>query len=403
MSKKKIYGLITAIFVIISIVLLCIVDRTNSINLSLVIEVIIILYLCRIMYGCILYIKEQYNKQKYSYKIIMNLGLIVFLFVNILRLTNLLIFNFGETSIDNIYSNTIESFSYFAVLILPFIAFLGVYSIITNLILIKKEGFSFQNILGIIFTIIIIFGALSGQTVYMFTQKLTLSAELSVIKIFIDLSINSIVTYFYCIVVATLYCNVIAGNHNPKYDKDFVIILGSQIRKDGTLPPLLKARVDRALKFYKDQKENVGKDIIFVTSGGQGKDENIPEGVAIKNYLVEQGIKEENIVIEDKSTTTKENLKFSKDKIDEVKKDGKIAFSTTNYHVFRSGVIANNQGIDCEGMGSKTKMYFYVNALIREFFANLITEKNKHLALIAIMNISLLTLVLIGYFCGFIK
>ena len=403
MSKKKVYGIVTAIFVIISIVLLVIVDRTNNINLSLVIETIIILYLAKIMYGCILYIKDQYNKQKYSYKIIMNLGLVVFLFVHILRLINLLIDNFGETDIVDIYNNTIESFSYFAMLILPFIAFLGVYSIITNIILIKKEGFSFQNVLGIIFTIVIIMGALSGQTVYMLTKHLTLNATSSALKIFIDLSINSIITYFYCIVVATLYCNILAGSHNPKYDKDFVIILGSQIRKDGTLPPLLKARVDRAIKFSKDQKQNANKDIIFVTSGGQGKDEIMAEGKAIRNYLVEQGINPENIVIEDKSTSTIENLRFSKEKIDEVNKDGKIAFSTTNYHVFRSGVIANNQGIDCEGMGSKTKMYFYVNALIREFFANLITERNKHLGLIVIINILLLALVLVGYFCGFIK
>jgi len=402
-NKKKLYGIVTALFVVISIVLLSIVDKTNNINLSLVIEVILILYLSKIMYGCILYIKAQYNKQKYSYKIIMNLGLVVFLFVNILRLINLLVYNFGKTKIEDIYTNTIESFSYFAMLILPFIAFLGVYSIITNIILIKKEGFSFQNLLGIIFTIVIVMGALSGQTVYMITKQMVVATNLNVIKIFIDLSINSVITYFYCIVVATLYCNVVAGSHNPKYDKDFVIVLGSQIRKDGTLTPLLKARVDRAITFYKNQKASGGKDVIFVTSGGQGKDEIMSEGLAIKNYLVEQGVNEKNIIVEDKSTSTKENLKFSKEKIDEVNKDAKIAFSTTNFHVFRSGVIANNQGIDCEGMGSKTKMYFYVNALIREFFANLITERNKHLTLITLINITLLVLVLIGYFCGFIK
>ena len=80
----------------------------------------------------------------------------------------------------------------------------------------------------------------------------------------------------------------------------------------------------------------------------------------------------------------------------------KISFSTTNYHVFRSGVIANEQGIDCEGMGSKTKWYFYTNALIREFIANLIQEKNKHIALLVIINISLLVLTLIGKYYNFI-
>ena len=65
--------------------------------------------------------------------------------------------------------------------------------------------------------------------------------------------------------------------------------------------------------------------------------------------------------------------------------------------MFRSGVIANNQGIDCEGIGSKTKWYFYTNALIREFFANILSEKEKHLGLIIIMNISIFALILTGY------
>ena len=95
-------------------------------------------------------------------------------------------------------------------------------------------------------------------------------------------------------------------------------------------------------------------------------------------------------------------MKYSKDKIDEINKEAKISFSTTNYHVFRSGVIANKQGIDVEGMGSKTKWYFYTNALIREFIANLVQERYSHLALITIINISLIVLIAIGKYYNFI-
>ena len=83
-------------------------------------------------------------------------------------------------------------------------------------------------------------------------------------------------------------------------------------------------------------------------------------------------------------------------------KDGNIIFSTTNYHVFRSGVIASNQGINCEGIGIKTKWYFYTNALIREFIATLFQEKKKHIALLILINISLLVLIYIGKYCGFL-
>ncbi len=127
------------------------------------------------------------------------------------------------------------------------------------------------------------------------------------------------------------------------------------------------------------------------------------EALAIKNYLMKNGIKESRILIEDKSTSTIENMKFSKEKINDAKKDAKISFSTTNYHVFRSGVIANEQGIDCEGMGSKTKWYFYTNALIREFIANLVQEKKSHIILIILINISLILLILIGRYYNFLS
>ena len=188
----------------------------------------------------------------------------------------------------------------------------------------------------------------------------------------------------------------------PNFDKDFVIILGSKINSNGTLTPLLKGRCDRAIEFGNKQYEMTKKKIVYVPSGGKGKDEVMAEAEAIKNYLIENGIDEKQILIEDQSTSTIENMRFSKNKIDDAKKDAKISFSTTNYHVFRSGVIANEQGIDVEGMGSKTKWYFYTNALIREFIANLVQERKSHIILLLLINISLLILIAIGKYYHFL-
>ena len=79
--------------------------------------------------------------------------------------------------------------------------------------------------------------------------------------------------------------------------------------------------------------------MIFVASGGKGEDESISEAEAMKKYLQDNDINEENIIVENKSINTFQNMKFSKEKIDRINKDGKIIFSTTNYHVFRSGVM----------------------------------------------------------------
>ena len=377
-------------------------NLSNNVALSKSIQIILILFLIRISIGCTLYIKNQYDKHKYSYSIIMNLGLLIFINVNILRQINLLIANWKILNIIDIYNNTLKSFSYFAMLTLPCIIIMALYSIVTNIVFIKKEGFDPRRLLGVILGFLAIIGLFGSQTIYFITSKLLLNTEKKFIKYALNICINATLSYLYTLIIATLYCNIRAATHIPTYDKDFIIILGSKINKDGTLTPLLKGRTDKAIEFGKKQYETTKKKIIYIPSGGKGNDEITSEAAAIKKYLIEKGIKEKQIIIEDKSTTTNENLHFSKNKIDEINKDAKISFSTTNYHVFRSGVIANNQGIECEGMGSKTKWYFYTNALIREFVANLVQERKSHIILLIMINISLLILITIGHYYNFI-
>ena len=267
-------------------------------------------------------------------------------------------------------------------LTLPCIIILSIYSIITNIILIKREGFSPRRSLGIFLGALSIIGILGSQTLYIVIKNLLVGTDRQFIKFSLDICINGTLSYFYTLIIATLYCNIRAAKHIPTYDQDFIIILGSKIKKDGSLTPLLQARVDKAIEFGNKQYEETKKKIVYVPSGGKGSDEVIAEAEAIKKYLISKGIKEDQIIIEDKSTSTIENMKFSKDKIEEINKEAKVSFSTTNYHVFRSGVIANEQGLDCEGMGSKTKWYFYTNALIREIIANLVQEKRKHIIIL---------------------
>ncbi|MBP5684528.1 MAG: YdcF family protein [Bacilli bacterium] len=397
MNKKRLYGLLTLLFVIVSIVILTIVDRTNNVNLSLAIQIILILYLIKLNYGCLLYIKKIYRDNKYSYATIMNLGFSIFLSLNIIRQINLLIVDWNLTTIKDIYLNTLNSFSYFSHLTMPLIIGISIFGVITNIILIKREGFRMRNLLGVIFCIMALLAVFGGNIIYYFTNRLNLSVNNRYIKYFVDILLSATVSYFYCIILATLYCNYMAGRHEPSYDKDYVIILGCKLKKDGSLTPLLKARVDRAILFAKKQKEKTNKDIIYIPSGGKGSDEVIAEAEAIKKYLLTQGVKTKNIIIEDKSVNTKENMRFSKNKIDK-KGTGNVIFSTTNYHVFRSGVIASNEGLDCEGIGSKTKWYFYTNALIREFVANLFSQKWRHLFVLITIYITTLILILLGYY-----
>ena len=332
----------------------------------------------------------------------MNLGLVIFINVSILRQINLLIQNWDLINIIDIYNNTLRSFSYYAMLTLPCIIILSIYSVIANTVLIKKEGFSPRRMLGIFLGIFSLMGICSDQTIYYIITRILINADKKIIKYALDICINASLSYMYTLIISTLYCNIKAAKHIPKYDKDFIIILGSKINKDGSLTPLLKGRADTAIDFANKQYEHTKKKIIYIPSGGQGSDEIISESKAIEEYLIKRGINKNQIIIEDKAKNTYENMKFSKEKIDTINKEAKISFATNNYHVLRSGIIANGQGIDCEGIGSKTKWYFYSNALIREFVANIVEERKSHIIILIIINITLLTLIIIGRYYNFL-
>ena len=116
----------------------------------------------------------------------------------------------------------------------------------------------------------------------------------------------------------------------------------------------------------------------------------------MKNYLLTQGIDEKSILVDDKSKNTFENIKFSNKLIK--KKNANIAFSTTNYHVLRAGLIATEQGLKLDGLGSSTKSYFWINAFIREFIGTLFEERKKHIIVFSLIIVILILMITITYF-----
>lgn len=182
---------------------------------------------------------------------------------------------------------------------------------------------------------------------------------------------------------------------------DYIIIHGAGL--DGPRPtPLLAGRIDKALELWKKQHQH-GK---FVVSGGQGADEIVSEAQAMRDYLLEKGVPAAAILMEDKSTTTWENLRYSLAIINADRATGVDATSsaavassgdvtttasdastsdvsgtatsssgfttavvTSDFHVFRCAEYAHNLGIKADGIGSHTKGWYWPTAFIREFIA----------------------------------
>lgn len=150
---------------------------------------------------------------------------------------------------------------------------------------------------------------------------------------------------------------------------DYIVILGAGLKgKEVSLT--LKQRLDAAIKYIDKYDSNVK----IIVSGGQGPGEDISEALAMKTYLVDNGIKGKNIIMEDKSTNTFENFKYCKEKLKEIDNRplDKISVKviTNNFHSLRSYMIAKRLGYDNVNFySSKTNIFLVPVYFTREFFA----------------------------------
>ena len=327
---------------------------------------------------------RQSRTNPYSYNIIYYRGFFLF-FLVLLGMTIQYckgIFQVPEafTALDLIWYLTDSTVTYLFCSIPAVVAF-SVWLCVSNICLIRHEGKRLVNVLGILLAfsmtgtllLLVYFGALHPNWVtgkYRFVLNLVMNL-CSVFYLYLQcMLIGSFLAVF-----SVAYCE-------PDTDRDYIIVLGCGIRKDGTPTPLLRGRIDRAIAFYEKQKKTTGQMPGFVTSGGQGADECISECASMKAYLLEHGIPKEQIIEEDQSENTYQNMLYSAKKIKAAKPDAKIAFSTTNYHVFRSGLYARRVGLCAVGMGQPTKWWFWPNATVREFVGLLTEDKKKQAAIL---------------------
>ena len=193
---------------------------------------------------------------------------------------------------------------------------------------------------------------------------------------------STVFAYFECMLIGAVICGVKAAKHEPNIDADYILILGCRFRRGGTLPPLLRGRVDRAVEYWRDR---TGCQSVLVPSGGQGADEPMPEAEAMRRYLLDQGVPGTCILLEDQSKNTYQNMAYSKMLIEERNPHAKVVYATTNYHVFRSGVWASLAGLPAEGVGSRTKWWYWPNAFMRECAGLMMNRIPQELLLLAIM------------------
>ena len=353
-----------------------------------------LLFLCGLLVTVVVELRRSVAKTIYSYKNIMLCG--AFVFFGILFIVLLVGFILGVSDGHLIVSDILDTvyafprtFSYFAAFVILVISILVG---ISNVALIRHEGFRPTNALSLLVAVLYFGGTFAVYAVSDFLSD-TVFVERGyffdpafvVLDTVIPLFFVLVICYFECVLAGSAFMGWLAARAVPAYDKDYIIILGCSIDKRGGLLPLLKGRVNRAVRFAWSQEIATGKPLKYVPSGGQGANEIMSEGSAMELYLKTRGAEDYEVFPERQSRDTRENMVFSKKIIDSLKPDAKIAFATTNYHILRSGIIAQSEGIDAEGIAGDTKWYFWPNGFVREFFGILAMKKKVHFIVCAVL------------------
>ena len=136
---------------------------------------------------------------------------------------------------------------------------------------------------------------------------------------------------------------VLAGAHDQLLgDPRVMIVLGCQVREDGP-SVLLRDRLDEALAYWEEHE-----DTLIVVSGGQGSNEPTTEARAMADYLEERGMEEDQILLEDRSHNTAQNLRYSRALLEEAGEDlsGGVIVVSNGFHLTRARMLAQRAGFD---------------------------------------------------------
>ena len=145
----------------------------------------------------------------------------------------------------------------------------------------------------------------------------------------------------------------------PQRESDVIIVLGAQVKADGTPSVALERRLTAALESYEEQPKTI------IVCGAQGANEPAPEGDVMRDWLLARGVSDAHVVAETASFNTRENLANAK-RIMQERGLREALVVTSDYHVPRALVLCRQAGIAATGKGSPSKPEYFIKNHFRE-------------------------------------
>lgn len=167
-----------------------------------------------------------------------------------------------------------------------------------------------------------------------------------------------------CVILAIIISvfMITASRDAPQGNDTTVVVLGCKV-KDGRPSLMLRRRLDAAYDYLSEYE-----DVTVIVSGGKGSDELISEAQCMRDYLISKGISQERVIMEDRSSSTYENLKFSQEIIEKNNLNEKITIVTDGYHQLRAEMIASDLDIEAYNISAHTSEWLLPTYCVREWF-----------------------------------
>lgn len=228
----------------------------------------------------------------------------------------------------------------------------------TGVITVRREGLSAASVLplgaavGLIGLVVLLGVALAGGIAWLMSVTLALVA---------------VTGYLGFLFVAFLLYGQWYARRPPDLPVDAVVVLGSRVFDD-RVPPLLAGRIDRGIEVLRASwQADPDAATVLVCSGGRGPDETVAEGDAMADYALARGVPQARVLRETASHSTQENLTLSKALLQRLGLGTSMVVATNDYHAFRAGIVAREQGVSAQVVGAPTARYYFPSAVLREF------------------------------------
>ena len=271
-----------------------------------------------------------------------------------------------------------SAFSVISLLIALIIFCVPVILIINGVQMIRKEDKRLQNLLSLFLGIVVGVGEIAAVLSILLPytgafQSMTErgALKLSVFTLVLVLIAVSVV-YGSLVFVSFMFYTLLLQIVPHKRDFDYVIIHGCGLLGGRRVSKLLADRLDKAIALYKKDPTPP----IMIPSGGQGSDEDISEAECMYRYMTAHGIAPERIIREDRSGSTRENISFSLQKLQEAgllpasgsMEGAQIAVVTNEFHTCRALCIAKNLGVQAGSVPAPSPWWLFPTFYVRELY-----------------------------------